>query len=182
MKAGIRIIGISSAPLIAKRVLIVGLVYRSGIIEGLISTFVTKDYDDATERIENMIKTSRFKSQIRIIALNGIAIAGLNIVDIFRLRRSIGVSTIILTRSSPHPRELIAALKGSSIAKADLTKRIRIIERAEKEPRSKIKGLYLSSDLEKNDQKKFAEDAFNSLRISHMIASGVSTGESKGRI
>ncbi|MFH1285082.1 MAG: DUF99 family protein, partial [Candidatus Micrarchaeota archaeon] len=53
----IRLLGIDDSPFTRRRknILVVGVVYRSGIVEGILSTTITRDGTDSTEKLFKMI-------------------------------------------------------------------------------------------------------------------------------
>lgn len=183
MKKGIRLLAVSTGPTKGKRTLLVGIIFRDGIIEGILSAKVEVDGTDSTDKIAGMIKKSRFKEQIRLIAMNGIGLAGLNIVDAGRLQKLTNTKVLSVTRKKPHPNELIKALKAfSKMEKKDVSGRITLVKKIKNLNEFKEKGFYLQTSLTKTDAGKFVDRAFHFLRLAHLIASGVTGGESRGRI
>ncbi len=73
---------------------------------------------------------------------------------------------------------LIEAL-GRSLGK-NINKKIDIVNLVSEEKIHSISGLFLQSNIEID--RTMADYAFEGLRISHLIARGVYTGESKGRL
>ncbi len=183
MKSGVRMFAVASGPLGSKSALLVGIVSRGGITEGVVSSSATVDGADATVRIASMLSRSRFKSQVKLIALNGIGIAGLNIVDTDALAHATGTAVMSVTRGRPHPNELIKALKAlSRDKKIDVADRIALVEKAKGMGIFGAGGMYAQTRLSRADASSFMHDAAANLRLAHMIARGVSSGESKGRI
>lgn len=183
MKKGVRILAISTGPTKGKRTLLLGIVSRDGIIEGVLSSEIAVDSTDSTYKIASMIKKSRFKEQIRLIVLNGMGLAGLNIVDARRLQKLTNTKIISITRKKPHPNELIKALRAfSRDTEADVKERIGLVADLENFNVFRIHGFYTQTMLGKEDAGKFILDGVKLLRLAHLIASGVSEGESKGRI
>jgi endonuclease V-like protein UPF0215 family len=178
LKKGIRIISFASGPIGGKKALIVGVISRENTIEGILSGSVETDGFDSAKKIISLIKKSRFREQIKIVALNGIAIAGLNVVDVYKIKKDLKIGFIILTRKKPRSTLLIEAL-GRSLGK-NLNKKIDIVNLVSEEKIHSISGLFLQSNIEID--RTMADYAFEGLRISHLIARGVYTGESKGRL
>jgi hypothetical protein len=184
LKAGIRFVAVASGPINGrKRALIVGVVGRDGVIEGVLSDSVEVDGKDSTGRITRMIKQSRFGDQIRLVVLNGIAIAGLNVVDTPRLEKALRIKVLVLTRGRPRPRLLVRALNEFSRTNGESVKeRIALVKEQAKIKPVKLEGFHLQSTVEKSEISRIAGSAYELLRIAHLIARGVETGESKGRI
>ncbi len=204
MKNGSRIIAITSGPFIRKtgtktnksikislknkKILTVGVIGRKNVVEGIVSTYIDIDGSDSTDKIIKMIKHSRFFSQIKLIALNGIALAGLNIVDIYQLKKQLKLDALIITRNKPRPNKLINALK--TAAKQNRTNsenennKIKIdqINKYKNEHIFYEKNFYIQTALDLENIKNIVEPAIALLRLSHLIARGVQTGESKGRL
>ncbi|MFI5412945.1 MAG: DUF99 family protein [Candidatus Micrarchaeales archaeon] len=183
MKEGIRILAIACSPLKRKKTLLVGLVSRKDYIEGLISTYVTVDGIDSTNKIAKMLKESKFNDQVRLVVMNGIGIAGLNVLDVKKFEKLTSTKVLSITRRKPRPDELIKALKVfSSMTKTDVKERIMLVEKLNELNTFGIQEFYLQTSLSKADSKKFVLKAFELVRLAHLIASGIESGESKGRI
>jgi hypothetical protein len=186
MKEGARFLAVASGPIYERKkktTLLVGIVGRKGTVEGVLSDRVGIDGNDATRKIIKMARSSRFSSQIKAIAINGIAIAGLNVVDVKTVERKAKIPVIILTRKKPDFVALEKALKSSENQETDLIKgKIAIVKALNSErPFVKAGGFYVQSG-KKIDYDKGVAIAFELLRLAHMVAKGVSTGVSKGRI
>jgi uncharacterized protein len=184
VKQGVRYIGITSGPINkGKKSLLVGIIFRDNYIEGLLSSTIDVDGTNSTRKIIKMVKRSRFNGQIRILVLNGIALAGLNIIDPDLLEKALGMRVILLNRRRQNAKELISALrKFSRTKKIDVENRITIVKRYASVKPEVVNGLFLQSTVEMSYVKKFAEKWFEAIRISHIIASGISKGESTGRL
>jgi endonuclease V-like protein UPF0215 family len=182
MKHGIRIAAFASGPIETKQrrrrsVILVGVIWRNGMLEGVLSNKVRVDGSDATEAISRTVAGSRFGEQVRLVALNGIALAGLNIVDTAALQKRLGIAVVVVTRGVQKPDDLIGAIESHSANKTFKTKSV--------EANASIKlrragGFYFRS--KENLAERMVTEAASALRLAHMIARGVSSGESKGRI
>ncbi|MCL5429905.1 MAG: DUF99 family protein [Candidatus Marsarchaeota archaeon] len=183
MKKGVRILAIACAPLKDGDTLLVGVVSRADMIEGILSTRVKVDGTDSTEKISRMLNKSRFREQVRLIAMNGIGIAGLNIVDVKSLERRTDAKVLSVTRRRPHPRKLIDALKAfADMERESVSARMEMINQVKKLNEFRTVGFYAQTTLERNDAEKFVTESVKLVRLAHLIASGVTSGESKGRI
>jgi uncharacterized protein len=186
VKSGARYIAIASGPIgnrKSRKTILIGIIFRGNYIEGMLSGNVAIDGTDSTRQIIKMIADSRFHDQVRIVLLNGIAVAGLNIVKPKLLEKELRVKVVLLNRRRQNANELIKALKEfARIRKKDANERINIVSEYSKIKILKTRDLFLQSSLEDHYLRNFAEKAFEALRIAHIIASGISKGESKGRI
>ncbi len=185
MKKQIRVIGIDDASFDKfkdKNVLILGTIYRGGdFMEGLVSCHVKKDGNEATDKIIRMINNTKFKPQLQYILLDGIAVAGFNVIDVNKLSSKTGLPVIVVIRNYPNFKEIIGALN-----KLKMNTKIKLIENAGNV--QKIGKIYTQLV---NTNKKEAEDLFNILckrsfipepiRVAHIIGSGIVKGESHGR-
>src|SRR3972149_9652412 len=91
VKPEIRILGIDDGvfkPHSKELVDVVGVVYRGGYwLDGFMHTRVQVDGMDATEKLAEMITKSPHYPQLRVILLNGVTLAGFNVVDLEELYR-----------------------------------------------------------------------------------------------
>ncbi len=110
MKQGIRAIGIDDGPR-ARTTLIVGVVMRPSRIEAFLSTFVEEDGNDATRKIIEMIEKSRQREQIHVIFVNGIAVAGFNLVNYKKIARVLKIPVIVVTENKPNPERIRKSLE-----------------------------------------------------------------------
>lgn len=184
MKSGSRLIAIASGPIQERKsALLVGVVARDNKIEGILSGSIAVNGEDSTQRIISMISKTRFKEQIKIVALNGVAIAGLNVVDVQRLEGKLGVETIVFTRARPDPRKLVHALRAFARKNGiDPKERIALVKTQAKRKPESVDGFHMQCLLKSYELKPFAAQSYEMLRIAHLIASGIETGESRGRI
>ena len=185
MKEGARILAVASGPIYERKkktTLLVGIIGRMGTIEGVLSDRIIVDGNDATSKIMKMARKSRFGDQIKLIAINGIALAGLNVVDVKTVERRTGIPAVVLTRKKPDFKALEKALMNSGECRDSINSKIAIVKALNSErPFKRAHGFHIQSD-EKIDHDKIVATAFELLRLAHMIANGVSTGISKGRI
>lgn len=181
MKNGGRIAAFASGPINNRnKALVVCVIFRKKDLEGVLSCFVKVDGFDSAQKIISMINRSRFNEQIRVIAFNGIAIAGLNVVDVYSIAKKFGVDFAVLTRRKPRKSLLVKAISMKSADSKENAKKIDVVERVSQEKLSRIAGTYMLSSFDCS--KELAAYLFESLRAAHIIARGISTGESKGRI
>lgn len=114
MKPEIRAIGIDDGQFVPhskSQVLVVGIVFRGGYwLDGVMSTQISNDGLDGTKRISTMILESPHYKQLRVIILNGITFAGLNVVDIQELNAKTGLPVIAVTSRKPNLAEVHAAI------------------------------------------------------------------------
>src|SRR4030066_24280 len=102
MKPHVRIRGIGDSIFQFKdqHALVVGALVRiPSYLESVMRTEITVDGTDATEKLIEMIKRSRYRDQIKAVMLDGITFAGFNVVNIEELSSSTGIPLITITRA-----------------------------------------------------------------------------------
>jgi len=187
IKPEIRIIGWDDASFTFKDkyTLIAGVVCRGGTqIDGLITTKITVDGTDTTEKIAEAINRSKHKEQLRVIMLDGITFGGFNIVDIDMLHKKTGIPVIVVIREKPDLR----AIKKSLSRFEDAEKRWQLIEKAGEIRKLDVKNkvlkgsrtiYYQKAGMEEYDAERIINlTAVNSvvpepIRMAHIICSGI---------
>ena len=115
IKNEIRVLGIDDGKFIPHtkgEALIVGVVFRGGCsIDGVMHTKVSIDGLDATQKLADMINDSPHRHQLRLVMLNGVTLAGFNIVDINKLSALTGLPVLALTNVKPNLEDIHEALK-----------------------------------------------------------------------
>ncbi|MCL5100755.1 MAG: DUF99 family protein [Candidatus Marsarchaeota archaeon] len=182
LKKGIRILAIDDARYTKGngKVLVVGVVGRDETVEGVLSFLVDHDGNDATKKVYASLKKSRFGDQVKLIVINGITLGGLNIVDMQYLAKNTSIPAVGVTRKKPHIELLRKAVMKSERNSDKLT----ILNNVSKHVKIyKMKGYYVQCfGVSKESLLPFADSIISLLRLAHIIARGVSSGESKGRI
>jgi len=185
MKEEIRLIGIDDAPFdkfSEKECLVVGTIYRGGnYMDGLLSTKVKIDGDDATKKVAAMINKCKFKKQLRCIMLDGIALAGFNVIDINELHRKTRMPVIVIMRKYPRIGEMEKALHKLKMGnKMELIKKAGEIHKAAG-LHIQVCGINVSKAEQMIKLSKTHSNIPEPLRIAHIIASGIKEGQSRGR-
>lgn len=115
MKKEIRILAISdgaSRRQSKKRsVEVVGVVFRGAYwLEGVMRVTVERDGCNATSNLARMIKDSPHHQQTRLIITDGLALAGLNVVDIRVLHKKTGIPVVAVSRAREEEQLLSNAI------------------------------------------------------------------------
>jgi endonuclease V-like protein UPF0215 family len=164
-------------------VLVVGAVFAGNRLDGVISTKVRRDGANAAQRLIDCITGSKYFDQLQAILLQGIAFAGFNVVDLQRLHEATGLLVLVVARYRP---DLPAIRKALLEQVPGGARKWRLIEAAgAMEP---MAALYVQrcGITPENAARLLASLQLNSqlpepLRVAHMIAGGVTTGESRHR-
>ena len=189
MKKEVRILGIDDSPFTFsdKYTKIIGVVMRcSGYIEGILSNEVLTDGNDATKICIEMINKTRHKKQIKTIMLDGVALGGFNIVDIKEVNSSTGLPIITITRDKPE----FDKIKNALIKKfVDWEQRWKLLSTGElNKVDTKHNPIYIKSiGINLDEAKEIIKNSTirgaipEPIRVAHLIASGVTRGESYGK-
>ncbi len=164
-------------------VLLVGAVFSGMRPDGILSGKVRRDGANATRVVAEMVRRSRFHPQMHAVLLQGIAFAGCNVVDLPQLHALLGVPVIVVSRRRPDFATIRRALLDHVPGGARKWRRIEAagpdealdtvyVQRAGVtfgEARELIRALSGNSAVPEP------------LRVAHMVAGGVTLGESRGR-
>ena len=184
MKKEARFVGFDDAPFNKfkdKNVLVVGTFFRGGSsLDGILSFKVKVDGSDSTSKLVKSINKSKFKPQLQCVFLDGIAFGGFNVIDVKELNKKTKLPVIVVIRRKPD----IANIKGL-LNKLKMSKKIKLIEKAGEV--KKIGDVYCQlTGIDVPKAKEILKIACTRsylpepIRVAHLIAAGISTGESKG--
>jgi uncharacterized protein len=188
VKPQVRVLGIDDAPFSfgGRKVPIVGVVVRlPAYVEGVMISEVTIDGDDADQAIKDLLSHSRYREQIRLVMIDGIAFGGFNVVDIDELSRATGIPFCTVTRDRPDLSSMRAALQKNF---ADWERRFEIVARhALNEVRTRHGSIFVSiSGLSVEEGEDLLQGSTlqgaipEPLRLAHLIATASVKGESRG--
>ncbi len=181
------VIGIDDAPFDPARrgdVPLVGAVFSRLRLEAVLVGKARRDGANATDSIEGMIRRSRFLPHLQAILLQGIAVAGFNVIDIHRLHRRLGLPVVVVCRRLPDldaiRRALLEQVPGGA-------RKWRLIGKAG--PMEPLAGVYVQRVGIGSDEAGalIGALAVNSrmpepLRTAHLVAGGLVNGESRHRV
>jgi endonuclease V-like protein UPF0215 family len=163
-------------------VMLVGVVCARTRVDGVVSGRARRDGRNATDAILGILDGSQFVSQIRLVLLQGIAVAGFNVIDIGRLHDRLAVPVLVVARRQPR----MAAIRRALLRVAGGDRKWRLIESAG--PMEPIGGVFVQRRGLSTGEAEAALRATTShgklpeaLRVAHLIAGGVTTGASRGR-
>jgi len=184
IKPEIRVLGIDDGvftPHSKKLADVVGVVFRGGYwLDGFMHTKVQVDGIDATDKLARMITESPHYRQLRVIMLDGVTLAGFNVVDAIELHEKVKLPVIAVTRDKPNLSDVRKALQHLPEAE----KRWKAIERAGKiskvRTREGEEPIYahvvgISEETAKRILKSTAtrSNIPEPLRVAHIVASGL---------
>ncbi len=181
------VIGFDDAPFLPDHrgdVSIIGAVFCRLRLEGVLRGRIRRDGRNATSVIAGLVKESCYYRQLQCILLQGIALAGFNVVDIHGLRHATGLPVLTLSRRQPDMSAIRTALldrvPGGRV-------KWRLIERAG--PMEPVAGVYIqrAGISLPSAEGLISALAVNSLipeplRTAHLIAAGSSELSSHQRV
>jgi uncharacterized protein len=188
IKQEIRILGVDDAPFTPhtkSKVMIIATVFRAGTwLDGVLRTYISGDGTDSTENIIKMVNGSRHKDQLGVIMLDGITFGGFNITNIRKIFDATEIPVIVITRKFPNFKRIKKALKKfpdwedrwTSVLEAG-----EVFKIENEEPiYIQIHGIGLEDAKEIVKLSSTRSAIPEPIRVAHIIAAGVATGESKG--
>jgi endonuclease V-like protein UPF0215 family len=114
MKDCIRTIGVDDAAFqrkTSKNAFVFGVIVRGyNLVEGILRTMVEVDGWDATEKISEMIASSKYVTQLRAIILGSSTIAAFNIIDLRKLFDITKIPVITILSTLPNEEDVKTAL------------------------------------------------------------------------
>ena len=165
------------------KVKVVGAVYASLRLDGVMLMEVERDGYDATDVIQERIKVSKFFEHIQLVMLQGIAFGGFNVVDVPRLSKGLDRPVLVVARKKPD----MEAIKNALLKKVRGGKeKLRLMEALG--PMEPANGVYFQQyGLSREEVlwvlKKFSVNGLvpEPIRVAHLIAGAIATGISTGR-
>lgn len=162
---------------------VIGAVFARERLEGVLSTSVRRDGANATDRLAAVVEGSRFFGHLQCVMLQGIALGGFNVVDIVALADRLGMPVLVVMRRRPDMGAVRDALLSRVPGGA---KKWGLIERAG--PPEKLGRVYVQrADISRAQAEDLVVrttrhgDIPEPVRTAHLIAGGITTGESRGR-
>ena len=180
-------LGIDDGPFLKgqkRAVPIVGVMMEGAdLVEGVALTEFGVDGEGVTDFLADWVRGLRMRPAVQAVALGGITIAGLAVVDVRALSERLAVPVLVVTRRDPAENRVAQALRA-----AGLEARIPLLQ-ASPEARRVDDGLYLAwagAERERAEalleatlrKSKFPEP----LRVAHLVARAAVDGESRGRV
>jgi len=162
---------------------VVGAVFSGLRLDGILSGRIRRDGANATRVLARLIAGSKFAPQLQLIMLQGIALAGFNVVDIHGLSRSLNIPVLVVARRAPRmeriKKALLTCVRGGG-------RKWALIDRAG--PMEALKGVFVQRAGLSLESASLVIERFSiygsipePLRVAHLIAGGIARGESRGR-
>lgn len=180
------VVGFDDAPFARELrgdVMLVGAVCARTRLDGVLRGSVRRDGRNAASTMLAMIERSQFRGSLQAVLLQGIAVAGFNVVDVHALHAALGLPVLVIARKQPD----LAAIRRALFARVPgAARKWQLIEAAG--PMEPLRGIYVQRFGLTRDQAdsllrvttlhgKLPEP----VRLAHLIASGIARGTSRGR-
>ncbi|MCL4798852.1 MAG: DUF99 family protein [Burkholderiales bacterium] len=162
---------------------VIGAVYSGARLEGVLSGKVRRDGANATRVLAGMVRQSRFRAHLKLVLLQGIALAGFNVVDLAGLHRALGIPVLVVVRKRPNFERIRRALLEHVPGGA---RKWRLVERAG--PVERCGNVYVQrAGITPADAARalaalsVSSNLPEPLRTAHLVAGGIARGESRHR-
>lgn len=162
---------------------IVGTIYSGLRLEGVVSGKVRRDGVNSTRVLIELVRGSKFGSHLQLVMLQGVALAGFNVIDVTRLYAALGVPVLVVARHAPRPAAMRRALLDRIPGGA--AKWARVERLGPMEPLAGVHVQRMGLSL-REAEAVIHSTAINGaipepLRTAHLIAGGMGAGQSRGR-
>lgn len=186
MKPITNVVGFDDAPFHHDHrgdVAVIGAVCCRTRLDGVLAGRVRRDGVNSTDALIGLVAGSKFRGHIRAVLLQGIALAGFNVVDVHRLHETLDVPVVVAVRRHPRLVMVRDALLDRTPGGA---RKWRLVERAG--ALTPIGPLWVQHiGLSAADAAALLRattlhgNVPEPLRLAHLIAGGITTGQSRGR-
>lgn len=164
-------------------VLLVGAVFAGERLDGVLTGRVRRDGVNATRTVARLAGESRFRRHTQAVLLQGLAFAGFNVVDLHGLHETLGLPVLAVARHAPDlaaiRRALLEHVPGGA-------RKWRLIQKAG--PMEPMAGVHVQrAGIEPAAAERLLQASAihgrlpEPLRVAHLIAGGIGTGESRHR-
>ncbi len=181
------VIGFDDAPFVhAHRgdVPVVGAVFAGLRLDGIVVGKVRRDGANASRQLAELVLGSRFREHLQLVLLQGVALAGFNVVDVYDLHARLELPVLVVSRRRPD----LDAIRDALISRVRGGRRKwALIERlGEMEPAAEVfvqrVGLSLPTAVQVVRRFAVHGNVPEPLRVAHLFAGALATGQSRGRV
>jgi len=180
------IIGFDDAPFTPEQVEpvpVVGAVFTGLKLTGVVIGEVERDGADAAAQLARLLAESKFGEHVQLVMLQGIALAGFNVVDVFAMHERLERPVLVVSRRRPDldsvRRALLTQIPGGA-QKWALIEKLGPMEAAGKVYVQRA-GLSLEQAAEVVERFAVHSHLPEPLRTAHLIAGALVEGQSRGR-
>jgi endonuclease V-like protein UPF0215 family len=161
----------------------VGTVYARTRLDGILIGDVTRDGTDAARKLARLVAGSKFARSVQLIMLQGIALAGFNVVDVLDLHETLQLPVLVVARKRPDTaaiRSALLKLRGGR-RKWALIEKLGEMEKLESVYVQRV-GLTIDQAGAALRQCTVTGSIPEPLRVAHLIAGALVKGQSSGRV
>ncbi len=180
------VVGFDDAPFDNRHrgdVMVVGAVCARTRLDGVLRGKVRRDGANATREIARLLGDSPFHAHVHAVLLQGIAVAGFNVVDIQHLSQLLDRPVMVVARRQPDLPAIERALQHSG---PGWRRKWRLVERAG--PMEPLEGVWIQRvAIDRASARRLLVATRlhgklpEPLRLAHLIAGGIAQGVSRGR-
>jgi endonuclease V-like protein UPF0215 family len=186
MKPITNVVGFDDAPFAHEHrgdVRVVGAVCSRTRLDGVLSGKVRRDGVNSTDALIELVAGSKFRGHVRAVLLQGIALAGFNVVDVHRLHRALDVPVLVAVRRHPRLGMVRDALLDRTPGGARKWKLVQAAGPLTQLGAMWVQhiGLTAADAIALLRATTLHGNVPEPLRLAHLIAGGVTTGQSRGR-
>lgn len=162
---------------------VVGAIFTGLKLTGVVIGQIEKDGADAARQLARLVAESRFAEHVQLVLLQGITLAGFNVVDVFDLYDQLGLPILVVARKLPDlaavRQALLTQIPGGE-QKWALIEQLGPLEPA---GHVCVQRVGLSLEQARAVVERFAVHSHlpEPLRTAHLIAGAVANGQSRGR-
>jgi endonuclease V-like protein UPF0215 family/DNA/RNA-binding domain of Phe-tRNA-synthetase-like protein len=162
-------------------VTVIGALYAGERLEGVLRGRVRRDGVNSTRQLARLCRGSRFAGHLRLVMLQGIALAGFNVVDLGALSLATGLPVLVVARHRPDLRAIRAALLERVPGGRRKWRRIERAGPMEPSAGGWVQRAGLTLDEAEGALRATARHGLlpEPLRTAHLIAGGITLGESQ---
>jgi endonuclease V-like protein UPF0215 family len=180
------VVGFDDAPFAREHrgdVAVFGTVYADTVLEGVLSGHVQRDGRNSTEALAQMLLGSKFREHVQCVLLQGIALAGFNVVNLHELHARIGRPVLVVARRKPNLASIKRALHTHVPGGARKWALIEAAGPMERCGEIYVQRMGLTPEQALATVRRHAQKGHlpEPLRVAHLIAGGVTDGVSRGR-
>jgi len=179
------IIGFDDAPFPVEHrgpVAVVGAVFAGQRLDGVLVGEVEKDGYDAARQLIEMVSNSKFAQHAQLLMLQGIALAGFNVVDVFTLHEELALPVLVVARRAPDYEAVRRALLGGipgGAEKWDLIERLGPMQALGEVYVQRV-GLTAEEAASAVRRSALHGHIPEPIRVAHLIAGAIGRGQSRG--
>jgi hypothetical protein len=180
------VIGFDDAPFPSGhkgKVKVVGTIYAKSQFNGILIGEVQRDGTDAARKLIELISQSKFAQSVLLIMLQGIALAGFNVIDVFELHKQLQLPVLVVCRKQP----VMDSIRNALLQMRGGEKKWSLIEKLgpmEPTANAYVQRVGLTHEQAETVVKQFTltGNIPEPLRVAHMIAGAIMNGQSGGRV